>query len=86
MSEHTPSQHLNVSFDLAAKVSEVLSKRADLARARFQARISRAYEEQIAPLFSRPTTPWELWSNWYQYNVDLGQRWIPVCIGQNHLN
>ncbi len=76
MSENTPSQHLKDSSDLAAKVSEVFSKRADLARARFQARISRAYDEQIAPLFSRPTTPWELWSNWYQYNVDLGQRWI----------
>ena len=76
MTDSDPIKQITSSAKISKKVSKVLEKRTELARDRFQSRVSGAYEAQIAPLLTSPTTPWDLWSDWYQYNVDLGQRMI----------
>lgn len=69
-------EQTNSSVELSKKVSQVVTRRVELAQDRFESRVSRAYDAQLAPLLTRPTAPWDLWSDWYQYSVDLGQRWI----------
>lgn len=69
-------QQINSHVELSTKVSRVFAKRAELARDRFESRVSRAYEAQLAPLLARPDPPWDLWSSWYRYGIDLGQRSI----------
>lgn len=76
MSVDELGEQLNRSQDLAKKVSAVFTRRSELAQERFQSRVAEAYEEKIAPLLTRPTTPWDMWSSWYQHSVDMGQRWI----------
>ena len=73
MSDNDLGHQLNRSIDLAAKVGEVLTQRTNLAQDRFQARISRAFDREIAPLLTRlalhpfvaldhfPTAPFSIW-------------------------
>jgi hypothetical protein len=64
------------SYDLSGKVSRVFEKRATLAQERFTNRVRKAFDENIAELAAKPASPWEIWTDWYGYSVDLAQRSI----------
>jgi hypothetical protein len=68
--------HLGRSYDLATKVSHVLQTRAKLAQERVTARLQKSFAEQVAPLLTRPPTPWDLWAGSARYAVDAVQRGV----------
>ncbi len=76
MTNKDSNHHLNRSMDLGRKVTNLLSKRNELAQERFNTRVGKALNTHLAPLMRKPMQPWELWNNWYRYGVDLGQRWV----------
>ncbi|HXX64912.1 MAG TPA: DUF3141 domain-containing protein [Bacteroidota bacterium] len=68
------SKEIAESQKLSARVSQLFQKRMQLAHARFSERVQAEYKEQIADLMGRPTSPWEIWTNWLQYSADFVQR------------
>ena len=68
-------QAVNIQ-DIAAKVTRLFQKRMQLAQERFNEHVQAAYKEQIADLIGKPTSPWEIWTNWLQYSTDFVQRSI----------
>jgi pimeloyl-ACP methyl ester carboxylesterase len=69
-----PAEQITRSQDLTAKVGRLYRKRTELAQARFKARTEQAYQELIAALTTKPTTPWDIWTQWLEYSTDLAQR------------
>lgn len=69
-----PTSRLARSYDLSTRVSQVLQRRVDLARERFNERVQSAYRKHVADLASRPMSPWEIWGSWQEYATDLAQR------------
>src|SRR5262245_33502156 len=72
----SPAAHLARSQDLSAKGSRVFHKRAKDAQERFTERVQKAFDEHVAGLFTKPTTPWDAWMGWSRYAVDFAQRWV----------
>ncbi len=68
--------HLARSYDLATKVSRVLQTRAKLAQERFAGRTQKSFAEHVAPLLTKPMTPWDFWAGWSRYAADAAQRWV----------
>jgi pimeloyl-ACP methyl ester carboxylesterase len=66
-------QAVNIQ-DISAKVTMLFQRRMQLAQERFNERVQAAYKEQIADLIGKPTSPWEIWTNWVQYSMDFVQR------------
>ncbi|HET6514266.1 MAG TPA: DUF3141 domain-containing protein, partial [Thermodesulfovibrionales bacterium] len=60
--------------EISAKVTKLFQKRMQLAQERFNERVQAAYKEQIVDLVSKPTSPWEIWTNWLEYSTDFVQR------------
>jgi pimeloyl-ACP methyl ester carboxylesterase len=59
--------------EVATKVGRLFQKRVQRAHERFTERVRKAYSEHIKKLM-RPMTPWDIWTNWVQYTIDLTQR------------
>jgi hypothetical protein len=64
------------SHDLADKVSRVFQTRAKLAQERFLGRVQKAFTEHGAGLLATPVTPWDAWTSWSRYAVDVLQRGV----------
>jgi pimeloyl-ACP methyl ester carboxylesterase len=65
------------SQDISTKVSVVFQKRAKLAQERFAERMRQAFGENLAEQGAAgPLSPWNAWTDWYNYSVDLAQRSI----------
>jgi pimeloyl-ACP methyl ester carboxylesterase len=60
--------------EIAAKVNQLLTRRVKLAQDRFNDRVKRASEKQLAALQAKPPMPWDLWRDWQAYATDLAQR------------
>jgi pimeloyl-ACP methyl ester carboxylesterase len=71
-----PTRQLSRSHDIAAKVTRVFQTRVKLAQVRFNERVQKAYEEQIAGLTATPMSPWDIWTGGARYAVDFAQRSI----------
>ena len=65
---------LTRSYDIAAKVALVLSKRAKIAQERLAERLQKAHADNVAGMTTVPATPWDAWSAWYGYASDFTQR------------
>jgi pimeloyl-ACP methyl ester carboxylesterase len=66
--------HLTRSQQLSEKVAKVYQTRLTTAGERFTARVRKAQAEQVTPFTAPGGAPWELWSAWPRYWVDLWQR------------
>jgi len=66
-------KQLERTHTLAAKVTQLFQRRAHLAQSRYAERVRKALAEQLTSA-SQPTSPWEWWTDWYQYSVDFAQR------------
>jgi len=66
-------KQLERTHTLAAKVAQLFQRRAQLAQSRYAERVRKALAEQLTSA-SQPTSPWEWWTDWYQYSVDFAQR------------
>jgi hypothetical protein len=64
------------SHDLADKVSRLFRRRAKLAQERFLGRVQKAFTEHGAGLLATPVTPWDVWTSWSRYVVDVLQRGV----------
>jgi pimeloyl-ACP methyl ester carboxylesterase len=62
------------SQDIATRVAQVMQKRMEGARQRFNDRVQAAYAEHVADLAATPKSPWEVWTDWTRYGVDFAQR------------
>ncbi len=51
-------------------------KRTALAQQQFAERMQSAYATNVAGIETAPATPWDVWTNWYQYSTDFAQRSI----------
>ena len=71
-----PGKKLSLSFDLNAKVAEVLQKRTRDAVEHFGERVKEASEQQAKALALNRVPPWQLAGHNGQYVVDLMQRSI----------
>jgi pimeloyl-ACP methyl ester carboxylesterase len=71
-----PASQIANGYDLSNKVAQVLQRRLDLARERFNERVQSAYRKHLADLASRPLSPWEIWGSWQEYATDLAQRTV----------
>jgi pimeloyl-ACP methyl ester carboxylesterase len=69
-----PGRQLARTYDISTKVARLFQARAKRAQERFAERVQKAYGEYVAELTERPTTPWDIWTDWYRYSVDLAQR------------
>jgi hypothetical protein len=65
---------LSRSQDLSAKVTLLLQKRVKLAQERYNERAQNALKNAAAELQAQPVMPWEAWTRWNNYAVDLAQR------------
>ncbi|MEY6432050.1 DUF3141 domain-containing protein [Thioalkalicoccus limnaeus] len=68
------TEHVDRSQELAAKVGRLYRKRTQLAQERFQERVQRVYQQQVAELMARPPAPWEIWTQWWEYSTDFAER------------
>lgn len=64
------------SHEISTKAGKVLHKRMGIAQENFRERVRHAYDREIADLSARPVAPWNLWSDWCRYGVDVIQRSI----------
>lgn len=64
------------SHEISTKAGKVLHKRMGIAQENFRERVRDAYDREIADLSARPVAPWNLWSDWCRYGVDVIQRSI----------
>ncbi|MFC2972291.1 DUF3141 domain-containing protein [Azotobacter bryophylli] len=64
------------SHEISTKAGKVLHKRMGIAQENFRERVRHAYDREIADLSTRPVAPWNLWSDWCRYGVDVIQRSI----------
>jgi pimeloyl-ACP methyl ester carboxylesterase len=62
--------------ELAKKVATLLQKRAKLAQERLEERVRKVYDESVKELFSKPVTPWDIWTGGAHYALDFAQRSI----------
>src|SRR5262249_33156361 len=69
-----PTTKLTRSYDIAAKVALILSKRAKIAQERLAERLQKAHADNVADMTMMPATPWGPWSAWYDYASDFAQR------------
>jgi pimeloyl-ACP methyl ester carboxylesterase len=69
-----PGRQLARSYDISTKVARLLQARVKRAQEQFASRVQKAYSNYVAELTERPMTPWDIWSDWYRYSVDFGQR------------
>ncbi len=64
------------SYDISTKVGQLYRKRTKLAQEHFGERLSKAYAEAAADLTTKPVSPAQAWSHWYEYATDFAQRSI----------
>jgi pimeloyl-ACP methyl ester carboxylesterase len=69
-----PGRQLARSYDISTKVAGLLQARVKHAQEQFASRVQKAYGDYVAELTERPMTPWDIWTDWYRYSVDFGQR------------
>src|SRR3954449_11327800 len=69
-----PVRQLSRSQDLAAKITKVFQTRAKLAQERFTERVQKAFEQHVAELMSKPSSPWDIWAGAAHYAIDFAQR------------
>ena len=65
---------LSRSHDLSAKVTLLLQKRVKHAQEQYNERAQNALKTATAELQAQPVMPWEAWTRWNNYAVDLAQR------------
>jgi len=69
-----PIKQAEHSSKLSTKVARLFQRRMELAQERYRTRMKRAFDDSVAVLMTTPKTPWELWSQSYEYGVDAAQR------------
>jgi pimeloyl-ACP methyl ester carboxylesterase len=67
-------KQLSRTHDLSSKVAQIFQKRTQTAQQRFAERVQSAYAKHVADLMSKPTSPWDIWTDWSRYAVDFAQR------------
>src|SRR5512143_1333427 len=60
--------------DITAKVGMLFQQRVQLAQEHYGERVKTAFERHVAGLMTKPMSPWDVWTNWYQYSTDFAQR------------
>jgi hypothetical protein len=69
-------RQLSRSQDTSTKVSVLFRKRAKVAQEHFAAQLQEAVEQNLSPLMTNPAAAANIWSDWFHYAVDAGQRSI----------
>ncbi len=69
-----PGKKLARSQEISAKVAHLFSHRVRRAQQEYAKRVQQVLEEDVLPLLTSPSTPWEAWTVWQQYVTDFGQR------------
>ncbi len=62
------------SHDISTKVSLLYQKRAKLAQERYAERVQNAVKNAVTDLQAQPVMPWDAWTRWSNYAVDVAQR------------
>jgi pimeloyl-ACP methyl ester carboxylesterase len=65
---------LSRSHEISTKVALLLQKRIKLAQERYNERVQNALKNAAADMQAQPVMPWDAWSRWNNYAVDLAQR------------
>ncbi len=65
---------LSRSHELSTKVALLLQKRLKHAQEQYNERAQNAMKTAIAELQAQPVMPWEAWTHWNNYALDLAQR------------
>jgi hypothetical protein len=71
-----PGKQLSQSYDIAAKVAQLLQTRSKVALERYGERARQAYEGQVAELSANPAAAWPMWPGGAHYAVDFAQRTV----------
>ena len=69
-------RQLSRSQDISTKVSVLFQKRAKVAHERFAEQLQTALEQNLSAVLTHPAAAANIWSDWYHYAVDAGQRSI----------
>ncbi len=69
-----PIKQAERSNDISTKVAQVFKRRVDTAQEHYRERMMRAWKEGFAEPSVAPTAPWDLWSQGFNYAVDVAQR------------
>jgi|KBSMisStandDraft_5_1062788.scaffolds.fasta_scaffold02909_6 pimeloyl-ACP methyl ester carboxylesterase len=64
------------SQELSSKVAQLYQKRLKIAKEKFSGRVQKAYAAHAAELTAHPPTPMDMWTNFWNYGVDVAQRSI----------
>src|SRR5436190_6834511 len=64
------------SQELSSKVAQLYQKRLKIAKDKFSGRVQKAYAAHTAELTANPPTPMDMWTNFWNYGVDVAQRSI----------
>ncbi|GLK58565.1 MULTISPECIES: DUF3141 domain-containing protein [Azotobacter] len=67
---------LTRSHAISTKTRHLFEKRARTAQERFQERMRKAWEREMADASADPPAPWTLWNDWCRYGLDVAQRSI----------
>ena len=71
-----PIKQAQRSNDISTKVAQLFKRRAEIAQEHYRDRMTRAWNDHVADVMTDPKSPWELWSQGYNYAVDFAQRSI----------
>ncbi len=69
-----PIRQVERSSDISTKVAQLFKRRADTAQEHYRERMLRAWKESIGEPGVAPTAPWDIWSQSFNYAVDVAQR------------
>src|SRR5690242_15852837 len=62
------------SQEIAAKVATLMQKRAKVAQEKYKERLKAAASIAVDEKQPVPLTPWDAWTAWSKYAVDVAQR------------
>ena len=71
-----PIKQAQRSNDISTKVAQLFKRRAEIAQEHYRDRMTRAWNDHVADVMTDPKSPWELWTQGYNYAVDFAQRSI----------
>ncbi len=70
------ARSLSESQAITTKIPVLLQKRAKVAQERFAEQLQKAFNDNLSAVLTHPGSAANIWSDWYNYAVDAGQRSI----------